>query len=64
MDEDNDFLNEIDKGYIGYTKPEINFIPMSPVEALQAIQGDWPMKDYMEDGSDSGMNNGDLKEEL
>lgn len=61
--EDNNFLDDIDRGYIGFTKPQIKHVRLTPIEHLQALQGDWPMKDYMEDGSDSGMHCGDLENE-
>lgn len=59
MDDYIDFLNDIDKGYIGFTQPQVQVTFMTPIEHLQSIQGDWPMKDYMDDGSDSGMTVGD-----
>ena len=55
-----DYLNDIDAGYIGHSKPDIKVTKLTAIERLQVIQGDWPMKDYMEDGSDSGMHVGDL----
>ena len=38
-------LNEIDKGYIGYSSPEVEVTLATPLERLHAIQGDWPEKD-------------------
>lgn len=43
--EDNEFLNEVDMGYIGFTSPQIEFHVPTALEHLQAIQGDWPDKD-------------------
>lgn len=57
--EDVEFLNDIDKGYIGYSNPQVERVKLDPIEHLQIIQGDWPMRDYMDDGSDSGMTVGD-----
>lgn len=42
------------------TKP-LSYGKKTPISRLQEIQGNWPMKDYMEDGSDSGMTVGDIE---
>lgn len=43
--EDNAFLNDVDKGYIGFTKPQVVRTYPTPIEHLRALQGDWPDKD-------------------
>lgn len=57
--EDNDFLTNIDKGYIGYSNPQVERVKLDPIEHLQMIQGDWPQADYLPE--DSGMTIGDIE---
>lgn len=52
--EDNQFLNDIDRGVIGIDKPQVVHVSQTPLEILREIQGDWPDKDNDPASSEQG----------